>query len=90
MRFEQQAFRCIGLDGMDLPIRHAHLAKESTVFGGVASQVDGVNVRPVLAREHHACDAGTGSEIAYVRPFRKIGPAKQLLAELKRVGPHDF
>ena len=83
MRFERQAFRCIGLDGMDLPIRHAHSAKESAIFGGVAPQVDGVNVKPILAREHHACDAGAGSEVAYARPFRKVGAAKQLFAELE-------
>ena len=88
--FERQTFRCIGLDGVDLPIRHAHSAKESAVLGGVAPQVDGVHVEPVLAREHHACDAGTGSEVAYARPFRKVGAAKQLFAELERVRPHDF
>ena len=75
---------------MDLPIQHAHSAKESAVLGGVAPQVDGVNVKPIPAREHHACDAGAGSEVAYARPFRKVNAAKQLFAELKRVGPHDF
>ena len=75
-RLERQAFRGVGLDGMNPFVRHAHLSKERAILIGIAPQVDGVHVEPVFAREHHARYAGARAEVAHTRPLRDIRIAK--------------